>query len=280
MRTKRTTEAKRIPNYRLFYLMSLPLAGALLLGGSRLGSYSAALAEESATPPPAAAVALATDVPGLTVVPAPPTVEAALSLASLPQPDLIAEALADPLALPPGPAAYPAPPGQAEYVIPLPCPPPADRIKDHPLEGVIAFMRSGKSTETRDWVLPLIVQALANPMRGARITGYSSRDSDGGGPYTRWGTRTRWGICAADPAYWGPGSVIWMGDPVNQVLVVEDTGSAVKGKDRFDVCTGDNPVSSAKIGTRHANYVPLYVAPTRRAWGDKPDNWCPPVPSG
>jgi 3D (Asp-Asp-Asp) domain-containing protein len=165
------------------------------------------------------------------------------------------------------------------YIVPLPFDPPADRIKGHPLEGVIAAMRTGKSTETRDWVLPLLVKALAEPMREARITGYSSRDGDGGGCYTRWGTRVRWGICAADPAYWGPGSVIWMGDPVNQVLVVEDTGSAIRGRDRFDVCTGDNAESSARIGTRHANYVPLYQAPTRSNWGDKPDDWSPPLPA-
>ncbi|HEY3396931.1 MAG TPA: 3D domain-containing protein [Armatimonadota bacterium] len=169
--------------------------------------------------------------------------------------------------------------GEAEYTIPLPLDPPADRILGHPLEGVIAAMRSGKSTETRDWVLPLLVEALAKPMRDAHITGYSSRDADGGGPYTRWGTRTRWGICAADGRYWGPGSVIWMGDPVNQVLVVEDTGGAIKGQNRFDVCTGDNPASSARIGSRHANYVPLYVAPTRSNWGGKPDDWRPPVPA-
>ncbi len=176
------------------------------------------------------------------------------------------------------PTPLPPPDPESEYLIPLPFAPPANRIFGHPLEGVIAAMRAGKSTESRDWVLPLLVKALAEPMRRARITGYSSRDADGGGPYTRWGTRVRWGICAADPVYWGPGSVIWMGDPVQQVLVVEDTGSAVKGRDRFDVCTGDNAASSAKIGSRFANYVPLYVSPPRRHWGHKPEGWRPPVP--
>jgi len=176
------------------------------------------------------------------------------------------------------PTPPPTPDPESEYLIPLPFAPPTNRIFGHPLEGVIAAMRAGKSTETRDWVLPLLVKALAEPVRRARITGYSSRDTDGGGFYTRWGTRVRWGICAADPAYWGPGSVIWMGEPVNQVLVVEDTGSAVKGRDRFDVCTGDNPASAAKIGLRFANYVPLYVSPPRRNWGNKPEGWRPPVP--
>jgi 3D (Asp-Asp-Asp) domain-containing protein len=169
---------------------------------------------------------------------------------------------------------------EAEYKLPLPCQPPADRIKDDPLEGYIAFIRAGKSTETRDWVLPLLVKGLDIPVRVAHITGYSSRDSDGGGTCTRWETRTRWGICAADPAYWGPGTVIWMGDPVNQVLVVEDTGSAIKGKDRFDICVGDDPASSERLGSRHANYVPLYAAAPRRNWGDKPDDWRPPLPKG
>jgi 3D (Asp-Asp-Asp) domain-containing protein len=247
MRITSTTESKRSQHHRLLYLVCLPVACALLVWGGHWGPDTAARAEESASLAPATAT--------LTVATA-----AAASAAGK------AKASADP--------------GEAEYKIPLPCPPPADRIKDHPLEGVIAFMRAGKSTETRDWVLPLLVKALATPMREARITGYSSRDGDGGGPWTRWGTRVRWGICAADPRYWGPGSVIWMGDPVNQVLVVEDTGSAVKGRDRFDVCTGDNPASSARIGFRHANYVPLYVAEPRSAWGDKPDNWRPPVPQG
>ena len=211
----------------------------------------------------------------------------AVAVAALPAP--AASTTAPAMALPPAsttapvmaaPAVDPALVVPAEvYIVPLPFDPPADRIADHPLEWSIAAIRTGKSTETRNWVLPLLVKALSVPMRQARITGYSSRDSDGGGPYTRWGTRTRWGLCAADPRYWGPGSVIWMGDPVNQVLVVEDTGGAIKGPDRFDVCTGDDPVSSSRIGSRHANYVPLYRAEPRRSWGGKPSNWSPPLPA-
>jgi 3D (Asp-Asp-Asp) domain-containing protein len=200
-------------------------------------------------------------------------------------------AFADSAPEPPTPAVHPraavperlstTPPASSSaevYVLPLPFDPPANRLHGHPLEGVIAAIRTGKSTETRDWVLPLLVKALAEPMRVSRITGYSSRDADGGGPYTRWGTRVRWGICAADPRYWGPGSVIWMGDPVNQVLVVEDTGGAIKGRHRFDVCCGDSRESSARIGRRKANYVPLYVAPPTSRWGHKPKNWQPPLP--
>ena len=252
MSSQRTTESKRITNHRLLYLACVPAALALLLWGGRLGLDTAARADGSATLAPATAA-----------------LTAAAVTAPVPASETGAPA-----------ASGPAVPAESEYVVPLPCSPPADRIKDHPLEGAIAYMRAGKSTETRDWVLPLLVKGLATPMCEARVTGYSSRDADGGGPYTRWGTRTRWGICAADPTYWGPGSVIWMGDPVNQVLVVEDTGSAIKGKHRFDVCTGDNPESSAKIGSRHANYVPLYVAEPGRRWGNKPNNWRPPVPTG
>lgn len=218
-----------------------------------------------------AAVQLTSANPSATAAEAVP----AAAVAALPAPDssTTAPASAAPVT---GPAAVV--PAEV-YLVPLPFEPPTDRIWAHPLEGAIAAIRTGKSTETRDWVLPLMVKALNVPLRQARITGYSSRDADGGGPYTRWGTRTRWGICAADPRYWGPGSVIWMGDPVNQVLVVEDTGGAIKGEHRFDVCTGDDPASSARIGSRRANYVPLYRATPKRSWGHKPRNWSPPLPA-
>ena len=254
MSRKSTTEKKHRLNHRLIYLAGLPVACALLWG--HLDANSAARAAESLTPPAATATTTGPTNPA----DSPKTV----TIAALPatSPDILPRGL-----------------GEAEYKLPLPCEPPAGRIKGHPLEGYIAFMRAGKSTETRDWVLPLCVKALAVPMRDAHITGFSSRDSDGGGCWTRWGTRTRWGICAADPRYWGPGSVIWMGDPVNQVLVVEDTGSAIKGENRFDVCTGDDPASSSRIGSRHANYVPLYIAEPRSNWGDKPNDWHPPVPA-
>ncbi len=164
-----------------------------------------------------------------------------------------------------------------EYLIPLPIEPPADRIPHHPLESLIAQIRTGKVTESREWVLPLLVRSLNRPMQQARITGYSSRCPDGGGPRTRWGTRVRRGICAADPRYWGPGSVIWMGEPVKQILIVEDTGGFIKGLNRFDVCTGDDPVAARNIGRRMANYVPLYRVPPTRRWGRKPADWHPPL---
>ena len=165
-----------------------------------------------------------------------------------------------------------------EYLIPLPFEPPADRLPGHPLEGVIAQIRTRKLAEPRSWVLPLLVTALSRPLCRAAITAYSSRDADGGGAGTRWGTRVRRGICAADPHYWGPGSVIWVGDPVNEVLVVEDTGGLVKGPHRFDVSTGDDRAAAAALGRREANYVTLYRAPPTHRWGTQPEAWQPPLP--
>ena len=178
----------------------------------------------------------------------------------------------------PAPAAAAAP-AEQEYLLPLPVEPPADRLPDHPLENLIAMFRAGKAHDGRDWVLPLLVSGLDKPVQEARITGYATTDGDGGGPYTRWGTRVRVGVCAADPRYWGPGSVIWIGDPINYLLVVEDTGGAIKGENRFDVATGDDSGASSRLGMRHANYVALYRAEPipARAWGQKPDDWRPPV---
>jgi 3D (Asp-Asp-Asp) domain-containing protein len=126
----------------------------------------------------------------------------------------------------------------------------------------------------------MLVQALDNPLQRARLTGYSSRCPDGGGPRTRWGSKVRPGICAADPRYWGPGSVIWVGDPIREILVVEDTGGAIKGPHRFDVCTGDDPVAARRIGRRDANYVVLHRVPPQRSWGSRPADWHPPVLAG
>ena len=118
---------------------------------------------------------------------------------------------------------------------------------------------------------------LQNEPRKAKVTAYSSRCPDGGGPRTRWGTRVRRGICAADPRYWGPGSVIWMDEPINSVLIVEDTGSAIKGRDRFDVSFATDAAACRRFGVRRLTYVPLYVAAPTRRWGTKPANWAPPA---
>jgi 3D (Asp-Asp-Asp) domain-containing protein len=142
---------------------------------------------------------------------------------------------------------------------------------------MIAQIRSGKLQEKREWVLPMLVAGLDEPMQQARITAYSTRCADGGGPRTRWGTKVRVGECAADPRYWGPGSVIWIGDPVNQVMIIEDTGSAIKGPHRFDVSTGNDAAAARRIGVRRANYVVLHKVAPRRSWGACPADWHPPI---
>jgi 3D (Asp-Asp-Asp) domain-containing protein len=154
---------------------------------------------------------------------------------------------------------------------------PPDCDPDHPLVDVVRKTWAGEFGPQPEWRLSLLIQGLRNGPRVARMTAYSSNCPDGGGPHTRWGTRVRRGICAADPRYWGPGSVIWVDEPLYQTLVVEDTGSAVGGRDRFDICVGDSAGEASRFGVQHLTYVPLYVAPLRRNWGSKPDDWAPPV---
>ena len=154
---------------------------------------------------------------------------------------------------------------------------PAGIPANHPLLDLVRKTWAGAYGEQPAWRLPLLVNGLKQKPRTARLTAFSSRCADGGGPTTRWGTRVRYGICAADPSYWGPGSVVWVGGPVASVLIVEDTGGAVRGRDRFDVALGDDAAACGRFGVRRATYVPLYVAPTRRNWGDKPRGWHPPV---
>lgn len=151
-------------------------------------------------------------------------------------------------------------------------------LPDHPLAKVICKAVAGEFGKLPDWWLSLLTQGLQSEVREARMTAYSSRCPDGGGSWTRWGTRVRNGICAADPRYWGPGSVIWVCDPVAQLLIVEDTGSAVKGRDRFDICLGSDAEACERFGVQRLQYIPLYVAEPRRNWGDKPDGWVPPAP--
>ena len=148
---------------------------------------------------------------------------------------------------------------------------------DHPLLFVVRRMWEGAYGKQPAWRLPLLVNGLRNAPRSVHLTAFSSRCADGGGPYTRWGTRVRTGICAADPEYWGPGSVVWIGSPVEAMLIVEDTGGAVHGRDRFDVSLGDDAEACSAFGVRMGTYVPLYVAPTRRDWGSKPAGWHPPI---
>jgi 3D (Asp-Asp-Asp) domain-containing protein len=168
-------------------------------------------------------------------------------------------------------------PASAAVTVAMPSPEPPP-LPDHPLAKVICKAVAGEFGEFPEWRLSLLAQGLQSQPRQARLTAYSSRCPDGGGPWTRWGTRVRPGICAADPRYWGPGSVIWVCDPVAQLLIVEDTGSAVKGRDRFDICFGADAEACERFGVQRLQYVPLYVAEPRRNWGDKPDGWVPPAP--
>jgi len=155
---------------------------------------------------------------------------------------------------------------------------PAGLDTTHPLYPVIVKTWRGDFGEQPEWRLSLLCQGLKHQPRKARCTAYSSNCSDGGGPTTRWGTRVRRGICAADARYWGPGSVIWMGAPIEAILIVEDTGSAVKGQHRFDISFGTDSAAASRFGVRTLEYIPLYVAPVKRAWSSKPRNWTPPAP--
>lgn len=148
---------------------------------------------------------------------------------------------------------------------------------NHPLLPVVETVLAGNWERQPEWKLPMLVNGLQKEPEGCSITAYCSQCCDGGGRYTRWGSRVRRGICAADPRYWGPGSVVWIGPPVNEVLIVEDTGSAIKGPWRFDVCMEGNHSMCDRIGRMSTTCVPLHrVEPTSR-WGDKPRGWEPPV---
>lgn len=149
---------------------------------------------------------------------------------------------------------------------------------DHPLPSVLMKMLRGEFGRQPAWRLALLIQGLSEEPRTARMTAYSTRCVDGGGPRTRWGSRVRPGICAADPRYWGPGSVIWVDAPLYKMLIVEDTGGAVKGRDRFDISFADDARAARRFGVRRLEYLPLHVVPPRRSWGRKPADWEPPTP--
>ncbi len=148
----------------------------------------------------------------------------------------------------------------------------------HPLAEVVRAVEAGERGVQPAWKLPMLRNGLAvKPVLTARVTAYSWKDPDGGGKRNRWGARIRWGTVAADPRYWGPGSVIWMGPPVNMTLIVEDTGGAIKGPHRFDVCVDADRAFSRWFGYRKVQYVPLHREVPRRRWGTKPADWHPPV---
>ena len=149
---------------------------------------------------------------------------------------------------------------------------------DHPLPSVILKMMRGEFGRQPAWRLALLIQGLNQEPRVARMTAYSTRCVDGGGPRTRWGSPVRLGICAADPRHWGPGSVIWVDEPLYKMLIVEDTGGAVKGRDRFDISFADDARAARRFGVRRLQYIPLHIVPPRRNWGRKPADWTPPTP--
>ncbi|MCX7599760.1 MAG: 3D domain-containing protein [Armatimonadetes bacterium] len=147
----------------------------------------------------------------------------------------------------------------------------------HPLTQVAYRILAGKAGKQPPWKLPLVLHGLSKQPRAARCTTYCERCPDGGGTRTRWGTRLRRGIVAADPRWWGPGSVVYIGPPVDEVLIVEDTGGAVKGQYRFDVCVSGHHALCSSWGRFRAVCVPLYWTPPRVRWGCKPAGWQPPV---
>ena len=147
----------------------------------------------------------------------------------------------------------------------------------HPLLPFIRNLIDGVYGDQPRWKLPMLLKGLTQKPSEAVITAYCEQDHDGGGSYTRWGTHIRRGICAADPRYYGPGTVVWIGEPINESLIVEDTGSAIKGENRFDVCVTGHHALCDEIGKRHSTFIVLYRVPPKSSWRDKPDGWEPPI---
>jgi 3D (Asp-Asp-Asp) domain-containing protein len=148
---------------------------------------------------------------------------------------------------------------------------------EHPIAPVVERVLEGNWRKQPAWKLPMLVNGLNKEPEECTITAYCSECLDGGGGRTRWSSPVRRGICAADPDYWGPGSVVWIGPPVNEVCVVEDIGGAVQGPHRFDVCMEGAHDMCYEIGISSTIYVPLHRVPPRHRWGVKPDGWQPPV---
>ena len=154
---------------------------------------------------------------------------------------------------------------------------PQSALPNHPLLPYIRNLINGVYGDQPRWKLPMLLKGLSQKPSDAVITAYCELDHDGGGCYTRWGTHIRRGICAADPRYYGPGTVVWIGEPINESLIVEDTGSAIKGENRFDVCVTGHHALCDEIGKRHSTFLVLYKVPPQRNWGDKPCGWEPPI---
>lgn len=156
-------------------------------------------------------------------------------------------------------------------------PAPLARVSaSHPLRAVLDILSSPAARRQPAWKRTLVWLALNNKPRAAHVTAFCHQC---GGQRTRWGTVVRPGIAAADPAFWGPGSVVWVGPPVDHILIVEDIGPAVKGLDRFDVCVSTEHGACTEIGQRsNVAYVELYRSKPRARWGRRPADWQPPMP--
>lgn len=147
----------------------------------------------------------------------------------------------------------------------------------HPLAKVVRRVMDGAFGEQPAWKVPMLVNGLRKEPLRATLTGYTEFDP-GCTTRTAWGSRVRRGIVAADRRYWGPGSVIWIGPPISETMIVEDVGSAIKGPHRFDVCLAGDPAAARALGVqRNIVYVPLHREPTRRHWSQKPTKWHPPI---
>ena len=59
--------------------------------------------------------------------------------------------------------------------------------------------------------------------------------------------------------------------------LVMDTGSAIKGENRFDVCVTGHHALCDEIGKRHSSFIVLYRVSPKGNWGDKPCGWEPPI---
>lgn len=103
----------------------------------------------------------------------------------------------------------------------------------------------------------------ASTMRTAKVTAYCAKCSSP--DITRSGKKLQSNYCAADPRYWKPGTVIKFGAPVNKSYTIEDTGSAIRGRDRFDLCLSVS--GKCKCNGFGVKRVPYTVIKTsNRSW--------------
>ena len=112
-----------------------------------------------------------------------------------------------------------------------------------------------------------LLGAPAQNHHTARLTAYCKKCPDGGGPRTRTEELVGEGGVAADPRYWGPGSIVeiklksgWTRRRVN------DTGGAIKGKWRFDLGFSNHRMCTRLSGKRQVRVI-LWKAPVPvRKW--------------